>query len=413
MKVKKDVKELQIGMHVSDLDCPWVESSFTFQGFEITSDKIISNLKDECKFVYIDTEKSSANSPILKSLTGTENTKAMEFVDTVIMNINDIQDDNIEEEVSKGKEVHNRTCEYVDDIFKVLNKGGQLDIDSVKMVVSELVKNIITNPDTMIWLSHLKDKDEYTVIHSVNVCILSLTFGKTLGLTESELNDLGIGALLFDVGKSKIADNILKKPNSLTDNEFLLMKAHPFLGYETLAKSNKVPKAALDIILHHHERLNGKGYPNGRIGNEISKLTRIVSIVDIFDAMTSDRCHQDAFQAQHALNELYNMAPDELDQDLVEAFIKCIGIYPVGSIVELNTGHTGVVVKLNCNNRLKPIVGLALNRKKEPYDKIKMLNLSSDVRQKSSGEKVEIVKILEPNAYNINIKSIINKLSYT
>jgi len=127
--------------------------------------------------------------------------------------------------------------------------------------------------------------------------------------------------------------------------------------------------------------------------------------------MTSDRCYQDAFQPQHALSELYNMAPDELDQELVEGFIKCIGIYPVGSIVELNTGHTGVVVKLNEKNRLKPIIGLVLNRKKEPYETIKMLNLSSDVWQKSSGAKVEIVKVLEPHAHDIDIKSIIKKLS--
>ncbi len=412
MKIKKNVSELQIGMHVSDLDRPWIESSFTFQGFEITSDKILSDLRKECSYVYIDTEKSYGAA---KSLThdsdSNKKSKGMEFVDTVIMNVNDIYDESVGNEISKGKELHDRTCEYVSDIFKVLNKGGQLDIDSVKIVVSELVESIISNPDTLVWLSHLKDKDDYTVIHSVNVCILSLTFGRTLGLSETELNELGIGALLFDIGKSTIPDNILKKTDSLTDNEFLLMKAHAFLGYATLEENKKIPQASLEIILNHHERLNGKGYPNGRRGDEISRLTRIVSIVDVFDAMTSDRCYQDAFQPQHALNELYNMSPDELDQDLVEGFIKCIGIYPVGSIVELNTGHTGVIVKLNEKNRLKPIVGLALNRQKEPYETIKMLNLSSDVWQKSSGTKVEIVKILEPHAHNINVKSIIKKLS--
>jgi len=408
MKIKKDVGELKIGMHVSDLDRPWIESSFLFQGFEITSDKMLSELRKECDFVYVDTEKSIGYK---KPLVQRSQTKGIEFVDTVILNVNDIYDESAEETIRKGKQLHEKTCDYVDGIFKTLNKGGQLDIDSVKLVVSELVENIISNPDTMIWLSHLKDKDEYTAIHSVNVCILSLTFGRTLGLSESELNVLGLGALLLDIGKSKIPDDILKKPNALTDNEFMLMKAHAFLGYAILDESKKIPEESLEIILNHHERLNGKGYPNGRHGDEISSLTRIVSIVDVFDAMTSDRCYQDAFQPQHALSELYNMAPDELDQELVEGFIKCIGIYPVGSIVELNTGHTGVVVKLNEKNRLKPIIGLVLNRKKEPYETIKMLNLSSDVWQKSSGAKVEIVKVLEPHAHDIDIKSIIKKLS--
>lgn len=412
MKIKTNVNELKVGMHVSDLDRPWIESSFLFQGFEIASQKILSELKNECDFVYVDTEKSSGyKKSLISAESSNDMSRGIEFVDTVIMNINDIHDESADETIRKGKQLHERTCDYVDGIFKTLNKGGQLDIDLVKTVVSELVESIITNPDTMIWLSHLKDKDEYTAIHSVNVCILSLTYGRTLGLTEAELNILGLGALLLDIGKSKIPDDILKKPNALTSNEFMLMKAHAFLGYAILEENKKIPEEALDIILSHHERLNGKGYPNGRHGEEISKLTRIVSIVDVFDAITSDRCYQDAFQPQHALNELYNMAPDELDQDLVEGFIKCIGIYPVGSIVELNTGHTGVVVKLNEKNRLKPIVGLALNRKKEPYEIIKMLNLSSDIWQKSSGTKVEIVKMLEPHAHNIDIKTIIKKIS--
>ena len=412
MKIKTNITELKIGMHVSDLDRPWIESPFLFQGFEITSDKLLSDLQKECKFVYIDTEKSVGyEKPLVQGDNSNDKSKGVEFVDTVIMNVNDIYDESAEETIRKGKQLHDRTCDYVDGIFKTLNKGGQLDIDSVKIVVSELVETIITNPDTMIWLSHLKDKDEYTAIHSVNVCILSLTFGRTIGLSELELNILGIGALLLDIGKSKIPDDILKKTDSLSENEYLLMKAHAFLGYAILDDSKKIPQEALQIILNHHERLDGSGYPNCRRCDEISKLTRIVSIVDVFDAMTSDRCYQDAFQPQHALNEIYNMAPDKFDQELVEGFIKCIGIYPVGSIVELNTGHTGVVVKLNETNRLKPIVGLVLNRKKEPYETIKMLNLSSDVWQKSSGTKVEIVKILEPHAHNIDIKSIIKKIS--
>lgn len=411
MKIKKDVSELKIGMHVSDLDRPWVESSFMFQGFEITSDKMVSDLQNECNFVYVDTEKSEGNKNTLLHTTASSDNKGIDFVDTVIMNVNDLHDESAEQVIKKGKQLHQKTCDYVDGIFETLNKGGQLDIDSVKLVVSELVESIIKNPDTMIWLSHLKDKDEYTAIHSVNVCILSLTFGRTIKLSESELNILGLGALLLDIGKSKIPEDILKKTGALTENEFMLMKAHAFLGYATLDGNKNIPKESLEIVLNHHERLNGKGYPNGRRGDEISKLTRIVSIVDAFDAMTSDRCYKDAFQPQHALNEIYNMAPDEFNQELVEGFIKCIGIYPVGSIVLLNTGHTGVVVKLNETNRLKPIVGLALNRKKEPYETIKMLNLSSDVWQKSSRTKVEIVKILEPQAHNIDIRSIIKKIS--
>lgn len=409
MKIKQDISELEKGMYVCDLDRPWVESSFLFQGFEITVDEELVKLKQECSFVYIDTEKSSGYQPLPQTSSSISH-QGLEFVDTVIMDANDIYDESFERDLGKAKTLHNKTKDYIDGVFNVLRKGGQVDIESTKGIVSELVEQVMNNPDAMVWLSQLKDKDEYTAIHSVNVCILSLTFGRSLGLTEAELNTLGMGALLFDIGKSSIPNEILKKTDLLNENEFLLMKAHAFLGYAMLEEKNNLSKEVLEIILNHHERLNGMGYPNCRRGDEISKLTRIVSIVDVFDAITSDRCYKDAFQPQHALNELYNMAPDELDQALIEAFIKCIGIYPVGSIVELNTGHTGVVVKLNEQNKLKPLVGLVLNRKREPYEKIKFINLSSTVWQKSSGDKVTITKLLEPHAYNLDVKSIITKI---
>lgn len=411
MKVKKNVNELSIGMYVCDLDRPWIESTFLFQGFEIHSEAEIQKLINECKFVYVDTEKSSAHDKALQGhISSNRNNQALEFVDTVILNVNDMYDESFEKDLEKAKTLHKSTQEYIEQAFTVLRNGAELHVDSAKEAVSDLVEQVMQNPDAMVWLCQLKEKDKYTAVHSVNVCILSLAFGRQLKLTEAELNILGLGGLLFDIGKSRISDEVLKKPDSLNEDEYLLMKAHSYLGFAMLEENKNIPEEVLDIVLNHHERLNGMGYPNSRKGNEISHFTRIVSIVDAFDAMTSDRCYQDAFQPQHALNELYNIAPDELDQDLIEAFIKCIGIYPVGSIVELNTGHTGVVVKLNEEHKLKPVVGLVLNRKHEPYDVIKFLNLSGDMWQKSSGKKVEIAKILEPHAYNIDVREVIKKI---
>lgn len=411
MKIKKSVNELSLGMYVCDLDRPWIESSFLFQGFEIHTEADIQKLINECKFVYIDTEKSSAHDKSLKGHKSSGNShQALEFVDTVIMNVNDMYDESFEVDLERAKILHNSTQEYIEEAFTVLRNGGEIDIPAAKESVSDLVEQIMQNPDALVWLCQLKEKDNYTAVHSVNVCILSLTFARELNLTEAELNILGLGALLFDIGKSRITDEILKKTDSLNESEFLLMKAHSYLGFAMLEDNKNIPKEVLDIVLNHHERLNGIGYPNSRKGNEINRSTRIVSIVDAFDAMTSDRCYKDALQPQHALNELYNMTPDQLDQQLIEAFIKCIGIYPVGSIVELSTGHTGVVVKLNEEQKLKPVVGLVLNRKHEPYEVIKFLNLSSTIWQKSSGDEVQIKKILEPHAYDIDVRSTIQKM---
>ena len=217
MKIKKNISELQIGMHVCDLDRPWIESSFLFQGFEIANDHELVQLRQECKFVYIDTEKSIQQKSLKNSSSSISN-QALEFVDTVILDVKDIYDDSIESELTKAKTLHTRTQDYIDDVYTVLRKGGQLDVLAAKDIVSELVEQVMRNPDAMVWLCELKEKDEYTAIHSVNVCILSLTFGRTIGLTETELNTLGLGALLFDVGKSRIPDDILKKTDSLNTN---------------------------------------------------------------------------------------------------------------------------------------------------------------------------------------------------
>jgi len=413
MRVKLAVEDLQIGMYVSDLDRPWLESPFLLQGLLLQAHEDIQKLKEICTYVYVDASRSTCStSPDLLKRPAHLSKQKQDFIDTVVITKDELGTTDLAQQVEKSSQLREKAYEYIQQTFNQVYQNGNLDVDKAKEVVSTLVANILEGHDTMIWLTYLKNRDEHTAIHSLNVCIYSISFARFLGLSEKQINTLGLGALLHDVGKIKVPEHILNKPGKLTSDEFTLMKAHAFLGYELL-KNNNLPPEALDIVLSHHERIGGQGYPNGNREKEISYFARIVAIIDVYDALTSDKPYNDGLSPRVALNKLYNLAPNNFSQDLIEAFIKFMGIYPIGSVVELNTGHTAVVITNNEKNRLKPIVGLVLNRKQEPYDTVRLLNLSSSVWHNGKNHDVTITRILEHNARGIDIHSVVTKVLTT
>ena len=410
MKIKLTVEDLQIGMYVSDLDRSWLETPFMLQGLLLKEEKDIQKMKDICAYVYVDVDKSTGiTRQDLLNKRDNINNQQKNFIDTIVLNKDELKPAEIKQQAQIANNLREKTREYIQQTFKQIYEKGNVDVNKAKEVVSELVSNVLEGHDAMIWLTYLKDRDEFTAVHSINVCIYSISFGRFLGLSEQEINTLGLGALLHDVGNIKVPENLLKKPGKLTKDEFTLMKAHAFLGYELLKQDSGMPPEALDIVLNHHERIGGHGYPNAKRDEEISHFSRIVAIIDVYDALTTDRPYKDGLNSRTALDKLYNLAPDNYAQDLIESFIKFMGIYPIGSIVELSTGHTAVVIANNDKNHLKPIVGLALNRKQEPYETIRLLNMSSDVWYKS-GHEVTINKILEKDARGIDIQSVVSKV---
>ena len=411
MKIKFSVDDLQIGMFVSELDRPWLESPFKIEGLLIKEPEQLEQIRKVSSHVYVETDKSmhfagqntNAHLGLLRK-------QQKEFIDTVVLDNHDLGVDDLQHKTQKAHNIRDRARNYVEHSFNEVYESGNIDIDIAKEVVSDLVESIIADPDTMIWLTHLKTRDEDTTIHSVNVCIHSINLGRCLGLSAKELNILGLGALLHDVGKLKVPKAVINKQEELTDDEFRLLKAHPYLGYKLLSAKSNIPAEVLDIILNHHERLDGHGYPNKKQEHEINQFTRIVSIIDKYDRLITGQYGKPGMSPHQALNELYNITPGNFSQDLIEAFVKLIGVYPIGSIVELNTGHTGVVILNNRTSRMKPVVGLVLSRNQEHYKTIKLLNLASEVWQSIPGRKLRITKLLEPNARNINVQSVISSV---
>ncbi len=261
-----------------------------------------------------------------------------------------------EEELIEAKDIRNEAEILVKDFMERVRIDGEISAGQVNATVNRMVQSVFKNQDALASLSRLKSCDDYTFTHSVNVCILSLALGRHLGLGESGLQDLGVGAILHDVGKMLVPQKILKKPGTLTEEEFSVMQRHTELGAEILAKNGEIPKTSLLVASHHHERYDGSGYLDKLSGDQIHIYARIAAVADVYDAMTSNRVYQKGMHPEAALRKMYRFRGVHFDGELVERLIKCLGIYPIGTFVELNTGEMAVVRMPNHLDPLKPKV---------------------------------------------------------
>ena len=408
MKVKVEVSQLKKGMYVSELDRPWTETPFLLQGVLIESVEEISQFQKTCEYVYIDAEKSDQSIyPHLRSLMNQN--KSSTVSNSSVEDESEQADrekNNLQEELKVARKVHNRTRTYIDRALEDVRLGQAVNTDEAKELVTEVASSITRNPHAMVWLTNMKERDEYTSIHCLNVCILAVSFGRSIGMSKSELELIGLGGLLHDLGKMRVPLEILNKPSKLTVEEFEVMKTHPMEGFNMLKEQDDLPLEVLDIVKHHHERRNGKGYPSQLGGDEINNMTRMVAIVDVYDAITSDRCYHDAITPYDALRNMYEWVNEDFDKDIIEQFIKCLGIYPIGCVVELNLGHVGIVVSASEKSKLRPIVMLVLNSKHERFPKPKLINLAHP-KWRTGAQKLEVKDILSKNEYNFNIKDII------
>jgi len=246
-------------------------------------------------------------------------------------------------EIQQAKAVIKRARSVVVSVFDRARLGQAVQMDEVTAVVDEVSEAVLRNPAAMVKVARLKAKSDYTYMHSVAVCTLMVNFARTLNLPERSYRPLGMAGLLHDVGKLAIDDELLDKPGALTDAEFDQIKLHTVRGRDILADSMDVPAEALDVVLHHHERLNGKGYPFGLSGDEISLNARMGAICDIYDALTSMRPYKRGWAPLDALQAMASWE-GHLDPALLFQFMRSIGIYVPGTLVELRSRRLGVIL---------------------------------------------------------------------
>jgi HD-GYP domain-containing protein (c-di-GMP phosphodiesterase class II) len=406
-KVRVYTADLKEGMYVAELDRPWVGTPFLFQGFVIQNEEDIKELRTHCEFVYVDGELSKPDAvPHLL-------TSKQAVLGDKQIGVSSFSEAGFRKRLSESYGVYKDARKWIDTMLGDSRLGRSVDTKQARLLVTQLADQVIKNPDALIWLTYLKERDEYTATHCINVCILALSFGRELNLDQDSLHKLGMGTLLHDIGKMNVPEEILNKPGRLTKEEFEIIKAHPSDGHAMLITDHEIDPASLHVVLHHHERLDGGGYPNGLSEEEIPLLTRISSIVDVYDAITSDRCYHDAVSPATALENLFKWSSGNFDVSLLERFIKCLGIYPIGSVVQLNSGEVGVVVATDESRRLKPVVLLVLNSAGKLYERRRLVNLSSDMWE-NTGKPLSINKVFQPDATKINIKTILqDELQYS
>ncbi len=400
MRIKVDSKELELGMFIAELDRPWLESHFLFQGFIIGNKAELEDVQKSCSFVYVDLEKSKLSDPkirqrlLAKSSDGTQAPKISGQKPYL---------KSFEDEIEDAEEIHSDAQHYVEKIFSDIRLGKALDSEEAKTVVSDMMGSIIRNPDALVLLSSLKAFDESEITHSMNVCTLALAFGRFLGMGVDPLKELGLGALLHDIGETRVPAEVLKKRYGLTPDETHEMQRHTEHGADILKDMKGIPTSAVDIALTHHEKVNGKGYPNGLKGEDIGHSARIVSIIDVYDRLTHVANKQRYINSTDALKNMYEYRNVFFDGELIERYIQCLGIYPVGTVVELGSGEVGVVISVEPDHHLLPKLMLVRDPDKQPVYPPRIINLRH-YRGLAESEKFAIRRVLQPNAYGIDLK---------
>ena len=367
---------LKQGMYVSNLDRPWLDTPFLLQGFFIKTDDEIMLLKKYCEHIYIDTEKGvdadqyihdakklKTNERLEQCLV--DNTRLVEYVDTKSST----------EEMPVARLAIDSASSRIVSVMESVKSGKGVKLEDVKGIVEPILESIIRNPDALMWLTRMRHKDSYTYSHSLDNCALAIAFGRHMGLPKSDLDILAMGLLLMDIGKMNVPAEILNKTEPLNEDEFRRVRSHVGHSVEILEKSECISIDIINIALTHHERFDGSGYPNGLVGAQTPVYGRIAAIIDCYDAMTSQRPYGKPVSPYTALQEIYNWRNKYFQEELVEQFLQCLGVFPTGSLVEMHSGEVGIVMAQNKTRRMSPKVMLLLDKNKQAYDEYQIIDL--------------------------------------
>lgn len=421
-----DVDGLCIGMYVSQLDRPWLETPFLFQGFFIRNSQEIDELRRYCSYVEIDIEESD---PRLRgSLTSStadrsgraavkSSTKRRFWLWEWIRRLfgrrakatsadakpGEFYEDTVStaDELVVARSVHSGALERLMSILNDIRMGGSLPMPDVQVIADAMVDSVLRNSTAMALLVRMQQKDEYTTSHSLKTSVWALVFGRHLGLDRESLQAVGLGGLLLDVGKTKMPVELLNKTDELSDVERAYLQTHVDRSLEILREAGGVDSRVLEMVATHHERYDGSGYPKRWRGNQIPVFGRIAGIVDSYAAMTSDRPYAAAISSYDAMREFKALSDKQFQAEMVEQFIQAIGIFPPGTLVELNTGEIGVVLKEHPSSRLQPDVAIILDADKQPLETFETIDLRA---QEGPSPTVWIERGIEPGAYDIDPK---------
>ncbi|MEO8465126.1 MAG: HD-GYP domain-containing protein [Gammaproteobacteria bacterium] len=408
--------DLEMGMYVSRLDRPWTETPFLFQGFHIEEQQVIEQLQKYCKVVYVDVTRTDTSlrqpggpepagsrpplpaaqtrpRPAVKQpQTAPASRAEHEHSDAVVLSA----------ELVKAREAHEGVQRVVEDLYKGVQAGKAVDLATIQRTIDPMIESIMRNEDAMSWLARMKQKDNYIYSHSIASAVWALVFGKHLGLDAIALHVLATGTIFMDVGKTKMPTELLTKRDKLTAEERELMKKHVEHSTEIVTKIPGIDARVIEMVRYHHERHNGTGYPKGLAGGDIPIFARIAGVIDTYDAMTTVRPYAPARSPYDAARQLSKLAGVEFPAEVVEQFIQAIGVFPVGTLVELNNGEVGMVIAQNRVRRLRPKILVLLDRDKQPLDVFPTIDLRNQLAENGGQQSLWIERGLAPGAYGLD-----------
>jgi HD-GYP domain-containing protein (c-di-GMP phosphodiesterase class II) len=398
---KVDVRDLVPGLYVCRLDRPWTDTPFPLQGFLIGNADEVRELARLCRHVFVDTERSIAPD-LLRRRAQFDSRDPEALRDTVRYR----DSKTVEEELPDARHAHENAAHLVESVLDDVRAGRTPSAAAIDEAVAPIVKSVMRSRDAFFWFESLRKRDSYSYGHAISCCALAAAFGRHLGFPANILTELSTGALLMDIGKAVLPDLLLMRNGPLDDAEWATVRTHVATGLKVVADSGITSDAVHSVVATHHEREDGSGYPHGLIGTSIPLLGRIAGIVDTFDAMTNDRPYRKSLAQHAALQELYLSRNTLFQAELVEQFMSCLGVYPTGSLVELNTGEVAVVMAQNQARRLRPRIMVLTTADKAFDPRLSTFDLMMQSSASDSGEASFIVRALERNAYGLDLTNL-------
>lgn len=400
MLKKIHVRDVRSGMFINEICGSWMEHPFWKKAFVITLDEDLNTLKTcGIQEIWIDTAKGLDVAAEAVVATHAEEKKKVE--DELLKMAADPTSEPytpIHQELERARKLQAKSKAAVTSMFQEARMGNAIKVSEAAPLVEEISQSITRNPEAFLNLARLKTKDDYTYMHSVAVCALMIALGKQLGLSGQALKDVGLAGLLHDVGKMLIPDDVLNKPGKLSDEEFNIIKQHPKKGWELLRDSPDITEIALDVCLHHHERVDGTGYPERLSGDPLTLFARMGAVCDVYDALTSNRCYKNGWEPAETIRKMAEWRNGHFDERVFQAFVKTIGIYPSGTLVRLKSGRLAIVLEQSQKSLLTPIVKIFFSTKSNEPIMPEMIDLSRSQESITSAE--------DPAKWGFDLKQI-------
>ena len=382
------VEHLTLGMHIDGFCAPWMEHPFWRNHFVLTDPQDIARVRaSSVQEVWIDTGKGLDTAPAATPEVASEAAPAITPA-AAPTPVRDTAPTATAAEYARATLICTKAKQAVASMFQEARLGQAVQTELAEQLVQEISDSVMRNPSALVSMVRIKTADDYTYMHSVAVCALMVSLALQLKLDAAQTRSAGLGGLLHDLGKALVPVEVLNKPGKLTDAEFAIVQAHPLQGHRLLVECLTDDPAVLDIVLHHHEKSDGSGYPHRQSGDGISLLAKMGAVCDVYDAITSDRPYKKGWDPAESLKKMAEWTNGHLDIQVFHAFVKSLGIYPTGSLLRLGSGRIAVVVEQNGSALLKPVVKAFFSTKTDLRIPPVLIDLSApDCKDKIAGRE--------------------------